>query len=52
MSHSSTAVLRPQRVGPGVKDLWLGLISVVAVFFIAKYAIRTITCPITRCRWD
>ncbi len=40
MSHSSTAVLRPGRTGPGVKDLWLALISVFAVFFIAKYAIR------------
>jgi len=40
MSHSSTAVLSPQRVERGVKNLWLGLISVVAVFFIVKYAIR------------
>jgi hypothetical protein len=40
MSHSSTAVLRPQRVERGIKHLWLGLISVVEVFSIAKDAIR------------
>lgn len=40
MSHSSTAVLRPERVEPSIKNVWLGLISIVAILFIAKYAIR------------
>jgi uncharacterized membrane protein len=40
MAHSSTALLTPQRIKPGAKDVWLALISVVAVFFIVKYAIR------------
>lgn len=40
MSYSSTAVLSPHRVERGIKNLWLFLISIVAVFFIAKYAIR------------
>lgn len=40
MAHSSAALLTPQRIKPGAKDVWLAIISVVAIFFIAKYAIR------------
>ena len=40
MSNSFTAVLRPQRAGSRPQSLWLGFISLVAIWFIAKYAIR------------
>lgn len=40
MSNSVTAVVRPQRVWLGSQSLWLGFITLVAIWFIAKYAVR------------
>jgi hypothetical protein len=40
VSNSLTAIPPPQSIGHRSQNLWLGFISLVAIWFIAKYAIR------------